>query len=46
MLLIPIVTPADSLGEAKIIIFIAPTAASDKPADNMPKLAEISNSEK
>ncbi len=45
MLLIPMVTPADSLGEPKIIIFMAPTADSDNPADNMPKLVEISNSE-
>ncbi len=36
MLLIPIVTPTDSLGEINIIMFMAPTADSDNPADNMP----------
>jgi hypothetical protein len=46
ILLIPIVTPADSLGEARIIIFIAPTAASDSPADNTAKPVEISVSDK
>ena len=45
ILLIPIVTPADSRGEDRIITFIAPTAASDSPADNIAKPVEINNSD-
>ena len=45
ILLIPIVTPVDSRGDDKRITFIAPTAASDNPADNIPKPVEINNSE-
>ena len=40
-LLTPIVTIEYSLGVARIITFIAPTLANDKPADKSAKLAEI-----
>ena len=46
ILLIPIVTPEDSRGDDKRTTFIAPTAANDNPADNIPKPVEIKNSEK
>ena len=42
-LLIPIVTIEYSRGVARIITFIAPTLANDKPADKSAKLAEIEN---
>jgi hypothetical protein len=45
ILLIPNVTPKHSRGEDSIITFIAPTAARDNPADNMPKPVEINNSD-
>ena len=45
ILLIPIVTPEDSRGDDKRTTFIAPTAANDSPADNMPKPVEIKNSD-
>ena len=45
ILLIPIVTPEDSRGDDKRTTFIAPTAASDSPADNIPKPVEINNSD-
>ena len=45
ILLIPIVTPEDSRGDDKRTTFIAPTAASDRPADNIPKPVEIKNSD-
>ena len=45
MLLIPIVTPEDSRGDDRRTIFIAPTAASDNPADNIAKPVEINNSD-
>ena len=40
-LLTPIVTTEYSLGAARIITFIAPTLANDKPADKRAKLAAI-----
>ena len=43
-LLTPMVTPEYSDGLARIIIFIAPTLANERPADNIAKLTEISNS--
>lgn len=45
MLLIPIVTPEYCLGELRIIIFMAPTAVKERPADKIPKPIEINNSE-
>ncbi len=44
-LLIPMVTPAYSFGVDMIIMFIAPTAANDRPAERIPKLAEMNTSE-
>ena len=43
-LLTPIITPEYSCGLARIITFIAPILANERPADNIVKLIEILNS--
>lgn len=45
ILLIPIVTPENSLGVATRMMFIAPTAAKDKPADTIANPTDINISD-
>ena len=44
IVLIPIVTPVNSIGVASIVTFTAPTEARERPVDNIAKPMEIESS--
>ena len=44
MVLIPIVTPVDSIGVDSMVTFTAPTEARERPVDNIAKPIEMESS--